>query len=101
MKPYSMGSHKRRKHQRWLNAFCREVNKTMEHDPLWMGRFVVEQKRTEMHWFPDNSGGVLWCVLQFRDKKTGQTKFWPTTCFTATWDIWERMNDFIVNDCKA
>lgn len=101
MKDYSMGSHKRRSHQRWLNAYIRMWNKVIEDDDLWMGRFVVEQKRTHMHWFDDNSGGILYCHLQFRDKKTGRTKDWYTSALEVDHQLGWKFNEFIVNDCAV
>ena len=101
MTEYSMKSHNRRKHQRWLNRFVRNVNKGIENDPLWLGRFKVEQKATMMDWFEDKSGGLMYCHLQFRDKKTGITKDWYTDCLEATWHMFLKMNDFIVKDCQV
>lgn len=101
MTEYSMKSQKRRTHQRWLNRFCRSVNKSIADDPLWLGRFVVEQKATKMDWFEDKSGGLLYCHLQFRDKKTGITKDWYTDCLEARWHMFFKMNDFIVKDCQV
>lgn len=101
MTEYSMHSHKRRNHQRWLNRFCRAINKSIENDPLWLGRFVVEQKATEMEWFDDGSGGLLYCHLQFRDKKTGTTEDWYTDCLNVSWNMFIKMNNFIVDTCKV
>lgn len=101
MKPYSMKSHHRKNHQRWLNAYCRAMNKSIANDELWLGRFVIEQKRTVMDWFEDGSGGLLACQLQFRDKKTGITEDWWTDCLTVSWNGWERMNNFIVKTVKV
>lgn len=101
MKDYSMKSHNRKNHQRWLNAFCRAVNRNLEEDPLWRGRFVVEQKATRMEWFEDGSGGLMHCYLRFRDKKTGIVKDWCTDCLEASWRMFSHMNDFIINDCKV
>lgn len=101
MREYSMKSHNRKNHQRWLNEFCRNVNHSIANDPLWLGRFVVEQKGTEMDWFEDNSGGLLYCLLQFRDKKTGKTQLWRTDCLDVNWHMWMKMNNFIVEYCKV
>ena len=101
MTEYSMKSHNRRKHQRWLNHFIRNVNKDIENDPLWLGRFKVEQKATTMDWFEDKSGGLMYCHLQFRDKKTGLTKDWFTDCLEVNWHMFLEMNDFIVKDCQV
>lgn len=101
MKEYSMRSHNRRNHQRWLNRYCRAINKGIANDPLWLGRFVVEQKATEMEWFDDGSGGILHCHLQFRDKKTGITEDWHTDCLDITWRMFFKMNNFIIETCKV
>ena len=101
MRKYSMKSHNRKNHQRWLNAFCRLVNHNIEIDTLWLGRFVVEQKGTEMEWFDDNSGGLLYCLLQFRDKKTGRTSLWQANCLEVEIWMWYKMNNFIVEDCNV
>ena len=101
MTKYSMKSHKRKTHQRWLNKFLRYVNKTIANDSLWLGRFVVEQKATHMSWFEDKSGGLMLCHLQFRDKKTGIIKDWYTDCLEVSWDLFLKMNDFIIEDCKV
>jgi len=101
MTEYSMKSKNRKVHQRWLNRFCRKINKSIADDPLWLGRFVVEQKATNMEWFEDKSGGLMHCLLQFRDKKTGITKEWYTDCLEITWQMFLKMNNFIVEDCKV
>ena len=101
MREYSMGSHKRRNHQRWLNQFCRMINKGIKNDPLWYGRFVVEQVKTEMEWFDDKSGGLMYCHLRFHDKKTGKTEDWYTNCLDVAWQMFWKMNNFIVDTCKV
>lgn len=101
MRKYSMKSHNRRKHQRWLNAYCREVNSAIRNDDLWRGRFVVEQVATRMNWFDDKSGGIMLCALRFRDKKTGRTKMWYTDCLEVHWQMFFHINDFIVKDCAV
>lgn len=101
MKNYSMRSKKRRNHQRWLNGYVRKINNIIANDSLWRGRFVVEQKATEMEWFDDKSGGILHCYLQFRDKATGITKDWYTNCVEVDWKIGFELNSFIVSYCKV
>ena len=98
---YSMKSQKRRNHQRWLNRFCRRVNRVIENDELWQGRFIVRQVATEMEWFEDHSGGLLYCKLVFIDKKTGRRSYWNTNCLEAEFHMWEHMNNFIVIDCAV
>lgn len=96
-----MKSHNRRVHQRWLNKYCRDVNRAIYDDNLWRGRFVVEQVSTHMDWFEDKSGGLLYCLLRFRDKKTGHTKLWYTDCLEVCWQMFMKMNNFIVEDCAV
>ena len=48
MRKYSMKSHNRKNHQRWFNQYVRYINKNIEEDDLWLGRFCVKQKRTQM-----------------------------------------------------
>ena len=98
---YNLKSCKRKKHQRWLNRYCRKVNKAIANDPLWLGRFVVEQVKTTMEWFDDKSGGLMYCVLRFRDKKTGTTKLWYTDALEVDSSFGWALNDFIVKDCKV
>ena len=62
MRTYSMISHNRRKHQRWFNRYCRHVNKSIENDNLWLGRFYISQDRTHMEWFDDGSGGLMYAI---------------------------------------
>lgn len=101
MNRYSMASHNRKNHQRWLNKCCREMNRNIYEDDLWLGRFVVEQKSSWMEWFEDGSGGMLHTHLQFRDKKTGQTKDWWGSCLSLEWKMWWEMNKFITEDCDV
>ena len=101
MRKYSMTSHNRRNHQRWLNYACRMMNKNIYDDDLWRGRFVVEQVYTNMEWFEDKSGGIMYCLLRFRDKKTNQTVLWSTDCLTVNSQLWWRMNKFITEDCDV
>lgn len=101
MKKYSTKSHNRRNHQRWLNYACRMMNKNIYDDDLWRGRFVVEQVSTQMDWFEDKSGGILRCILRFRDKKTNHTRLWYTDCLEVCWQLLYQMNYFIVKDCAV
>ena len=95
---YSMKSHNRKNHQRWLNRACRVMNKNIHNDWLWL---VVEQKATAMAWFEDGSGGLMYCHLQFRDKKTGRTRDWYCDCLDVSRRLWYEMNKFITEDCRV
>lgn len=69
---------KRKKHQRAFNALMRRVNKVIENDELWRGRYVVRQIQSTFRTYEDKSGADLFLHIRFYDKKTGET-----------WDRWE------------
>ena len=93
-------SQNRKVHQRVINKYTRKMNKALEKDGLWHGRFVIRQTAAE--WFPyeDHSGWVLAVRLTFIDKKTGTSySEWRKTndwAFLNGYHVWERMNWFIV-----
>lgn len=100
---YNITSMYRKKHQRAINKQMRLVNKLIEEDSLWRGRFVIRQREYYFGQYRDKSGWYMYNTLEFRDKKTGFTK---TICESAhhwlfgsvmAWD----MNNFIVQDCKV
>ena len=54
-----------------------------------------------MHWFEDKSGGLMYALIEMRDKKTGITyKKWYD-CLEMDWKFWYDFNDFIIKDCKV
>ena len=101
MRKYSMISRNRRNHQRWFNQYCRYVNRRMEEDDLWLGRFEVKQFATEMEWFEDKSGGLMYAKLCMYDKKTGTYRIKWYSGLDMNWKFWEDFNNFIINDCKV
>lgn len=101
MREYSMESHNRKNHQRWFNQYCRYVNKTMEDDPLWLGRFYISQARTKIEWFEDNSGGLMTAEIIMHDRKTGRTRHGFYSGLAMDCWFWRDFNDFIINDCKV
>lgn len=101
MRRYSMGSHKRRNHQRWFNQYCRYVNKVIEDDELWLGRFCIKQLSTEMHWFHDGSGGIMRAKIAMWDKKTNIVRINYYTGLDMGWKFWMDFNNFIIEDCKV
>ena len=101
MRTYSMISHKRRKHQHWFNRYCRKVNKSIEDDDLWLGRFYIDQKATQMHWFDDGSGGIMYALIVMHDRKTGRTKEKWYDGLDMEWKFWWDFNNFIIEDCKV
>ena len=95
----------RKKIQRKVNKSIREMNLNIYNDDLWKARFTAKQVDAQYHAFSDGSGGVLHILLQFEDRKTGKCVLhWLSThgymrFFNA--DLWMKMNDFIVMDCKV
>ena len=99
-------SAKRKRHQRQVNKVFRTLNKIIEKDELWQGRFVARQRASYFVQHEDKSGYYLVVVYDFLDKKTGQTSKlynetdWSLTFFDGT-KIFMQMNDFIVLDCDV
>lgn len=95
----------RKRHQRAVNKLFRELNKGLEDDDLWHGRFVAVQDSSWFKQYEDKSGYYLYVVYHFVDKKTGQ-KSWRQYCEDANWlcnsaRLWWQMNDFIVKECDT
>ena len=101
MRKYSMKSMKRKNHQRWLNQYFRYINKCIEDDDLWLGRFCIKQLSTQMEWFEDKSGGLIHVKLIMWDKKKGIVRVKWYNGLDMDWKFWRDFNDFIINDCKV
>lgn len=98
---YSMN---RKKHQRAVNRIVRKLNKSIENDDLWRGRFFCRQKEAYFHIYDDMSGANLYVLLEMVDKKTGLTRKFMTDSFYLSGPfgcskLFLEMNDFIVEDC--
>ena len=101
MRKYSMKSKNRKNHQRWFNQYCRYVNKCIENDDLWLGRFCIAQKATIMEWFEDKSGGLMYTLIEMCDKKTSHTAERWYNGLEMDSKFWWDFNDFIILDCKV
>lgn len=92
----------RKKHQRRMNKLVRDLNKNIENDNLWHGRFYMRQVAAQWYQYSDKSGYELWVVLEMRDRKTGKTKQIAET--VNHWNMWHgshlfwAINNFIVED---
>ncbi len=91
-------------HQRRMNRAMRELNKNIENDSLWRGRFYVHQIARQRYVYEDGSGMELWVILEFVDRKTGRTKqlletvnYWTSFCSRLFWEA----NTFIVEDVNV
>lgn len=94
----------RKTYQHRINKLVRSVNKGIERDELWRGRFTIRQ--TEAQWVRYSSDFYdLWVVLQFTDRLTGQT--WEKSNMVSDWvfydgyTLWWTMNSFIVDICDV
>ena len=102
--PGWLSSANRRRHQRRINQAMRIINKGIEKDELWRGRFVVRTGATEFIRYEDKSGCCLEIELLFIDKRTGFTwKTWESVnsvCYISGSRLWHMMNRFIteIND---
>jgi hypothetical protein len=98
-------SQNRKVHQRAMNRAMRAINKNIEQDDLWNGRFIVRQREADWIPYEDNSGWELYVTLKFIDRCTGRyfvhngsVNHW------IHWDgsaLWRAMNDFIVERCDV
>lgn len=90
-------------HQRALNALARKINKSVENDPMWKGRYCVRQYRA--WWRPyweEPDYYVFYAQFVFYDKKTHKTYLTNIRegnewLFLGGSKLWWEMNDFIIN----
>lgn len=94
------------KHQRKMNYYMRSMNKNVEKDELWNGRFYCRQVYSPQKYvYEDRSGMEYHVCLRFIDKKTG--KYYDKYDTVNSWcmwngsKIWETMNWFIVEFIDA
>ena len=99
-------SHSRKKQQRKMNQLVRIMNKNIEKDELWKGRFYCHQvNHAPFYTHEDKSGSVLFVTLEFVDRKTGMTMLAADD--VAGWrhingyHLWEMMNYFITVWCRV
>lgn len=96
-------SQNRKVHQRALNTLARKINKNIENDPMWKGRYCVRQYRSwwQPYWEePDYY--VFYSQFILYDKKTHKTyltniKSANDWLFAHGYKLWREMNDFILN----
>jgi hypothetical protein len=101
---YWLTSKNKKRHQRTLNKLIRDVNKAIEQDNLWYGRFYIKQVESpQWHVYEDKSGAEYFVHLKFIDKCTGRYWIQAETVnhwrgsFGNGWRLWDKMNWFIVN----
>ena len=91
----------RKKAQRVINKNIRLLNKGIESDDLWRGRFIMRQIDARWSPFDDGSGGRLFTTIMMVDKRTGQTKRVWLDNYDSPWNYFSAINDFIVKDCAV
>lgn len=69
---YWLTSQNRKRHQREMNRIVRKLNKQIQQDSLWQGRFVIRQIESQWIRYEDGSGTELWVKLKFIDRATGR-----------------------------
>lgn len=98
-------SSNRKVHQRALNSVIKSLNKSIERDDLWRGRFFVRQVSAQWVRYEDGSGYSLHVVLKCCDRKTRQEWFFRGDSNSLAWGggyrIWREMNDFIIERVKV
>lgn len=99
---YFWYTNNRKKVQRQINKIFRQMNRIIENDDLWRGRFVVRQKRTEWVNYYGSREYCLYVIYEFVDKKTGEvSRPHVEPDFALDRHIGIQMNTFIVNYCKV
>ena len=94
----------RKVHQRAMNKLVRHMNKQIENDELWLGRFYAKQIASSWHPYEDGSGAALNVRLRFIDRKTGttyDTHLEDVNGWRFGAKIFWKMNWFIVDYCDV
>lgn len=95
-------SKKQKVHQRRINKYVRRLNKNIELDKEWQGRFYLRQFDSPIfvEYF-DKSGAELYVKFKLFDKITNKTAFTGYNsanhwCFLTGIHLFEIMNKFII-----
>lgn len=94
-----MRDKQRKKAQKKISKYIREMNKCVERDHLWRGRFYGHQIDASWYRYADGSGGWLSVKVELRDKKTLKTKVIRIDNYDYKWRLAHHLNDFIIEDC--
>ena len=95
---------KRKKVQRHINKVIRDMNRTIECDELWLGRFYCHQ--TDITFSAAEDGTYLYAVVgvEFVDRKSGKTmhrNFRKEDFMGSAWLFWLQVNYFITEWCDV
>lgn len=91
----------RKKAQHTINKNIRAINRNIEKDDLWRGRFIMRQINARWEVFEDGSGGELFVTILMIDKRTRQTKTFYVDNYEHSWHYFQAINNFIVDDCAV
>lgn len=98
-----MGKYKFAKVNHKVNKIIRDINKELEEDELWKGRFVLRQIEKQVFRYSDLSGWYLTYKYRIYDKKTGYiAEKWfdhYDICYGAR--LWYFVNDFITKKSEV
>ena len=89
-----------------MNKIIRKMNKNIEQDLLWKGRFCARQVGSPQ-WtvYDDKSGAELFVHILFIDKKTKTVMLKADTvaswCYLNALKVWYDMNYFITEWCET
>lgn len=95
---------KTKKIQRHVNAMVRDLNRNIERDELWKGRFYAHQIYSYFTPAEDHTWVYGRFLIEFVDKKTGKTRikwFLKEQLMGSCFALWFEMNMFIVDDVKV
>lgn len=95
----------KKKIQRKVNKIVRNINKNVEADELWKGRFYIDQVRRSMKPFTDMSGIDDYFLFEFHDRKTGVSKlsdkWYSSDELKLFGTLFLELNEFVVKYCKV
>ena len=103
-----MRNHKKHNLKSKINKVIRAINKNIENDNLWRGRFVVLNRAMWIHEYEDGSGVYATIRIAAFDKKTGKyyEQLMDEYDILGAWGngsfrLWNFINDFIVDRVKV
>ena len=94
----------RKKIQRHINKVIRDLNRTVERDELWRGRFYCKQTDIAFANAKDGAYTDAAIGVEFIDRKSGKAMhyiFRKEDFMGTAWRLWERMNYFITAWCDV
>ena len=96
--PYNMSHTNKDYHRMWVDNRLFEATMDIYNDPLWRGRFYVRRLSSQLELFEDGSGGLLYLIIRFYDKKTKKRFDISTDAAELEFKLYYLLNDF-VNKC--